>query len=457
MVPLLSVRDRIGVFALLHKRIKVDIAFITQGMYVAQLDRSWLETPFTMRGFEITDQEQIKLLRKFCKYVYIDVTRSSVPKEDILEAHASEVRDPFSQPVHQSNAKRSNGRGLLARLGLGGRSAAAPNQPHSYRTRVAVRKEIPNATAAYGHVRESTSEIIKDVKYKRGLNLDRLKEAVTPMVESVVRNPDAMAWVVYLRNDGNFDPCISINSAVWAVIMGRYLGFDRRGLINLAMGGVLLKLGNILIPESLLSKDGPPTDEEAEILKNHVKYGVKIAGTAAGINDDIVMMIGCHHERHDGSGYPNELAGEDIPVYGRIAGLVNCYDEMISRKPYGAPKSSFDAICELNGLAGTRFQKELVEHFVQAVGMFPTGSLVQLNTGQVGIVVGQNQVHRLRPKLMLVQDEKQQPLSSQKMLDLSKVPSEVGKRKARWINKGHEAGAFGIDPGKYLFGSGKTA
>ena len=123
---------------------------------------------------------------------------------------------------------------------------------------------------------------------------------------------------------------------------------------------------------------------------------------------------------------------------------------MTTTRAYAPAKSSYDAIRELNGLAGEKFQKELMEQFVQALGMFPTGSLVELNTGEIGIVIEQNRVRRLRPKLMLLLDADKQPLQNHATLDLRKRPSNEEHRRARWIISGHEAGAFGIDPKDYF-------
>jgi HD-GYP domain-containing protein (c-di-GMP phosphodiesterase class II) len=188
----------------------------------------------------------------------------------------------------------------------------------------------------------------------------------------------------------------------------------------------------------------------------HVDYGLKIVRTAPGVHDDAIDMIRCHHEYHDGSGYPQALEGKDIPVFGRIAGVVNYYDALISNKTHGPAKSSYDAICELNLVAGTKFQKEVVNSFVQAIGMFPTGSLVELNTGEVALVMEQHKAHRLRPRLMLVLDKDKQPLESGKPLQLSRVPDAGTSRKARWIVKGHEAGAFDINLQKFIFRSRKS-
>ena len=429
------------------------------GMFVAQLDRSWLETPFVVRGFEISKEDDVHLLRKFCKHVYVDLSRSSIPETEIVEvsAGANEFKDPFVPVVTRHHKKQSAS--LVARL-LGVFSKLDPTGrtgrlilPEHLRNSVTIREEIPNAIKAFDAATEKMREILGEVKKGRAIDLDALKISVVPLVESILRNPDAMAWLGGLRKreEGHFS--FTITAAIWAVIVGRHVGFDRHNLINLAMGGVLVDIGNTQIPRSIGTKEGTLTEEERGVMQMHVAYGVEIAEKVGGISDHVVAMVQCHHERHDGSGYPAQLAGADIPVYGRISGVTDCYDAMISNRPYAPAKSSYDAIRELNSLAGTLFQREVVEQFVQALGMFPTGSLVELNTGEVAIVVEQHPTHRLRPNLIVVLDKDKQPKKSNKPLALAKVPSSVGERKARWIIQGYEPGAFGLDPKDFFFGT----
>jgi hypothetical protein len=419
-------------------------------MFVAQLDRSWLETPFVTRGFEIKGEQEIHLLRKFCKHVYIDSSRSSVPEGQILEAHVSVVKDPFAPQLSGEIKNRPIGIArkllrLIQRFGISGRSAE-----------VSVTREFPDAINAYKHAVDGMKAILAEAKAGKGVSVDKLKDTMGPMVDSIGRNSDAMAWLPYLRSTDNPGPCINITSAIWSVIMGRHLDMDRHALANLAMGGVLLDIGNALIPESMLVADASSIEEEDEIVKLHVDYGLKILRTAPGIHDDVVAMISCHHENHDGSGYPNALEGKDIPIFGRIAAVVNFYDALISNKSHGPARSSYDAICELNMAAGTKFQKEVVNSFVQAMGMFPTGSLVELNTGEVAFVMGQHEARGLRPRLMLVTDSDKRPLDSGQRLELSRIPENESSRKARWIVKGHEAGAFNLDARNYVFRSRKS-
>jgi HD-GYP domain-containing protein (c-di-GMP phosphodiesterase class II) len=435
------------------------------GMYVAQLDRSWLETPFIERGFVVTTTEQLELLRKFCRHVYVDAERSSLSEKQVLQAHtqSAAASDPFTSTFirHRREllaAQKVRGfLGVLRKLNPVGRSQPKKSVVDGLGSSVSTRAEAPLAAAAFGVACEHMREILAAVKKGRRVDIDMLKEAVGPMIDSVSRNPDALAWYGALRKREESRFNYTMTTSIWALILGRHLGFESHRLQNLAMGGLLLDIGNVRIPRSVGAKEGPLTDEEHEIMRMHVNYGVDIVKKSSMFGDDVIEMVRCHHERFDGSGYPQGLAGEQIPIFGRIAGVINCYDAIISAKPYRGAKTAYDAVRELNQLAGTKFQPEVVEQFVQALGMFPTGSLVELNTGEVAIVIEQNRERRLRPNLLIILDADKQPLSSSRVLVLSKVPETGNSRKARWVIGGYDAGSFDIDPKDYFFGLKGTA
>jgi hypothetical protein len=164
----------------------------------------------------------------------------------------------------------------------------------------------------------------------------------------------------------------------------------------------------------------------------------------------IVTMIATHHERFDGSGYPHKLKGDEIPLVGRIAGIVDCYDAMISERCYAKPKSTYDAVRELKRLGSNAFPAELVELFIQAVGVFPTGTLVELNSGEVGVVTGQNRYRRLRPEVMLILDAQKRVRDEFTTIDLLTCDENAGKTPRLWITRGLERGAYDIDPTEYF-------
>jgi hypothetical protein len=168
------------------------------------------------------------------------------------------------------------------------------------------------------------------------------------------------------------------------------------------------------------------------------------------MNDQVKVMVKTHHERHDGSGYPSGLAGNNIPVLGRIAGIVDYYDAVTSDRPYAEALSSYDCLRAMNKMAGITFQREMVEQFIQSVGFFPPGTLVQMNDRSVAVVVAQNRRFRLKPEIMVVLDPEQKPCVEFQLVDLQMEVESHYTKEILFIDKGLEPGSFGIDPAEYF-------
>ncbi len=438
------------------RRLKIETANLQCGMYVAQLDRPWLETPFLLKGFEIRDAKDLQQLRHFCKHVYVDASQGSLSEEEVLgarrkeEQYARVFEAPATRRAHAAPAGLAQRLvDSLVRIDRHGVLTKFLPAPH-YGNAVPTRQEIPRAAQAYDNAARSLNEMLDQFPQVKTLDAGRLSQAANPLVDSILRNPDAMAWLVFLRKRDAHNALRQIGSAVWAAILGRHLGFERSAIETLTLGGMLLDLGNARIPQSITLKQGPLEEIEEKIIRKHVALGLEMVRTTPGLNADVIAMLQHHHERNDGSGYPKGLRDVGIPVFGRIAGLVDCFDAMTTKRPYAPAKSAYDAVCELNSLSGTLFQKELVEQFVQAVGMFPTGSLVELNTGEIAVVIGQNRVQRLRPALSLLTNADKIPLPAQKVLDLRSRRSNRADSESRWILRGLDPGAFGLDPKDFL-------
>ncbi len=183
-------------------------------------------------------------------------------------------------------------------------------------------------------------------------------------------------------------------------------------------------------------------------MQGHVDAGLVLAEEAGVDDPKVLQMLHTHHERHDGSGYPHGLEGKAIPVFGRIAGIVDSYDAMISERPYSKAISSFAAIRELQAHADSLYQQEIVDHFIKAIGVFPVGTIVELNSGEVAVVVSQNGVWRLKPKVMLILQEDKEIRTDFVVIDLASAAQQANPKV--WITKEHPTNAFGIDPGKYF-------
>ena len=413
-----------------QKQIKVNTADLETGMYVARLDRPWTETPFLFQGFFIRNREDIEELKHHCRFVYVDFEQSR--KEN----------------THTKTGVRHENRTITQITSL---HYAKPHPPASNRNRTVyattqpVEKELPVAKAIYTEANRVVEDLITKLQTDGRLDVQMAKETVEPMVESVLRNPDAMIWLARMKKYDSYMYHHSVSTSIWGITFGRHLGLDKSALHEIGLGCMLFDVGKTKLPHALLIKAEKLTEIEWHVMRNHVDYSVNLLKGAGGITERIITMVQSHHERHDGSGYPDKLKETQIPTFAKIAGMVDCYDAITSPRPYSKLRSPYEAVREIYSWRGTLFQAEVVEQFMQVVGVFPTGSLVELNTGAVAIVIAQNDSRRLKPRVMLILDENKKRLPQFNTVDLL-FDTHLKGAEDLWIEKCLEPDAYDVDP-----------
>jgi HD-GYP domain-containing protein (c-di-GMP phosphodiesterase class II) len=376
------------------KRDQVPVEKLEFGMYVAELDRPWTDTPFMYQGFQLRTPVQLAALKKFCKHVFVDPARTEPPEKVKLAATAASfkvrgnatypekarVEDEFkvAQPIFEQTAKKIDD--LLTPMSKPGAAASA----------------------------------VLDAK--------EVKESVTRLTDSVVRNPDAMLLVSRLREKSEAAHARALQVSLYMIVFARFLQLERQELEKLGLLGLLQDIGKTRLPPQILEKKGPLTPAESEIAKEHVMHSAEILKVTPGIPPDLPKLVLLHHERQDGSGYPNGLKGDEIGLYGSMAAIADSFDALTAVRPYADPMSPSAALSLIYKERGTGYHAELVEQFIQCVGAFPVGSVVELNSGEVGIVITQNLVRRLKPRVMVVLDAKGAPVRPHKILDLDRDP-----------------------------------
>jgi len=228
-------------------------------------------------------------------------------------------------------------------------------------------------------------------------------------------------------------------------IFGRFLQLPRESIEKLGLLGLLQDAGKLKLPTALLQKSEPLTEEEAALYQTHIDHTVEILSKTPGLPNDLPGLASLHHENFDGSGYPRGLRGSAIALPGMIAAIVDTFDTLVAPPPQGKHMSPSNALNVIFKGRGTWFQPALVEQFIQCVGVYPVGSAVELNTGEVGIVIAQNPLRRLQPRVMIVRDAKGFENRPYKMLDLSKelkaTPDEIYR-----IKHTLEYDAIKVDP-----------
>ncbi|PHS74267.1 HD-GYP domain-containing protein [Porticoccus sp.] len=413
------------------KQIKISVEDITMGMYVSCLDRPWSQTPFPIQGLLVKSPKEISSLRNYCDYVYIDVTKGLSPIEGTTT---------FNPP----NTAGRKGARAFASSGLGSATDSTEVPPIEvkrgvYRQQVSLASEVEHAEKALLQLRGQFTLAVKQIAKGRDFDYQGLKDSVGDMVSSVVRCPDAFTWLLRLRLKDQHSHDHSMRSALWAVQFSRFVGMPKEEMSVLCLGTLLKDIGKIKLPNGLLRKRKRTSEEVAE-YKKFVEYGVEML-RSSNVEPRVVSVVRFHCERHDGSGFPEGLRGGKIPLLARIAGIATTYDAISNPREAEEPVAPSRAVSLLYNLRDKKFQDDLVVQFIQSVGLYPTGTLVELTTGDIGIVVEQHAESRLTPKVAVLGQQKAQASGTYILVDLKdeglsrKILEKSGQSKAKSVSK----------------------
>jgi HD-GYP domain-containing protein (c-di-GMP phosphodiesterase class II) len=366
------------------------------------------------QGFHLRTDQQLAALKKHCKHVFIDIERTE----------KADPRPPAAEFKIRGQTK--------------------------YVEQVKVEVEYHQATQVYARSIARIDELLKPISQPGGvLEAKDVKESVTQLTDSVVRNPDAMLLVTRLREKSVAAHARALQVSIYMIVFARFLELAREELELLGMVGLLQDVGKTKLPASVMEKDTTLTPEEAEIFKSHVQLGAEILKATPGMPPRLLELAILHHERQDGTGYPRGLKGDQIGLYGSIAAIADAFDILTARRSRGEPLSPSAALSYLYKERGAGYHPGLVEQFIQCVGVFPVGSVVELNSGETGLVITQNLVRRLKPRVMIVLDAKGNPMRPHKILDLDRDPKWAPEEPYR-IKRTLEQTKLQVDP-KELF------
>ncbi len=393
---------------------EINVTDLEVGMYVFRLDRSWLGTPYAVQGFHIKSQDDINTLRHYCKKVYIDTIRSKhvIPKLKVSTSKSNISVIQNKLPPFQHTLKP-----------VSGSTTAKVNKlvikHHFYdHLRKPLYKELKTAKQLHFEVANAVLKVINAIYHSDSITITEIKQASKKMVASIIRNPDAFVWLYRLKSKDPYIYSHSVRVAIWATILGRYIGLAQDTLDDIALGALLSNIGKAKLPATLLQKNDTLTAEEYSQVQQHIQYAINMLEHTADISSDVIAIVATHCERFNGSGYPKQLQADMIPLSARIVGLADFYDAITNPRPYAQTMTAAEAIGMLYSQRNKLFQGELIDEFIQAIGLYPTGTLVELNNHQVAIVTSQPENRRLQPQVMLLLDENKKPLARNKVIDL---------------------------------------
>ncbi len=409
---------------------KIDIKMLTQGMYISKLDRPWIETSYPIEGFYLQDHGDIQKLSALCRFVYIDIDLTRL-RIDIsqLDSNASlsnsslRTSDQFlsekpapyetkaqTVKIHQQQFKKKQLR----------------RNKVLYIERVPFEKEFKTANKLYETITQIAADILNQVSSGKDFDIKQVNQAAGVMVDSIIRNPDAFLWLSRLKAKDTHSHNRSIRAAVWAIAFGRYLSLPKKELTELSIAVLLANIGKVRLPRQLLEKAEELQGSELSAYQKHINISVQLLKKTGMFSKKIIATIAAHCERYDGSGYPRNLSQNEIIFPAQIAGLVCYYEKITNHRNSELSLDATRAMEHLYKLRNNQFQAELVEEFIQSIGIHPAGSLIELNSKEIAVIIEQNEQHKLLPKVMILRDSQKKTVSTLKILDLSTLKTDNG-------------------------------
>lgn len=413
--------------------LKVEVGNLQMGMYVAELDRPWLETPFLMQGFELRNKSQLSTLEKYCQHVYI--------RSQSLAAKKKPQTTP--RRLAPNLIKKAEKGTMLNRSGQTKSSTKrriARSRP-AYEIQLPVREEHEAAAQAYSKGKSDIHKILHSAQFGQMLNTESAEEVVSSCVESMLRNPDAMIWMSKIKHENEYTAEHCLNVCILSVAFGRHLNFNEEELQMLGLCGLLHDVGKMRTPSIILNKRSHLTEDEFRVIRQHTIDGHKLLN-AEGTASKAVDVALNHHERPDGTGYPRGLKGNEISEYSKIVAITDAYDAMTSDRCYSKAVSPVDAQKEIYQNRGKQFDEEYALAFMQAIGPYPPGTIVELRNGMVGIVLAGRRKFRHLPTVIILRDGEKQVIDEQTvdlyLTDSNELPKDY------LIRRPLPDGSFGV-------------
>jgi HD-GYP domain-containing protein (c-di-GMP phosphodiesterase class II) len=311
-----------------------------------------------------------------------------------------------------------------------------------------VELEIIEVYPQFAKTEADTRDVFEKIAQGTNVDLIHVSQSLDNMLQSIERNPDALLWLSRLRQTDDYAYNKALYVSINMMAFGHFLSLPRKQVKDLGMAGLFQDIGKIQIPAEILQKPGRLEETEFQLVMQHVQASIDTLDSNTDISREVMQIVVEHHERYDGSGYPNGHSGADISLLGQIAGIMDTYCAMTSDKPYAKGMFSHQVLETLYSSKNQKFSESLVNQLIQFFGIYPVSSLVELNSGEVAVVIQQNQIRRLQPRVMVLLDTKKERMTSPVTLDLIHGPQTPAGDTYK-IVRGLPPDSFGLNPAHY--------
>jgi putative nucleotidyltransferase with HDIG domain len=379
---------------------KIQAKDLQLGMHLHELCGSWMEHPFWRSKFTLADPADIRRIRDSgITEVWIDTDKGlDTPDTTQLETEES-VTDVLMEAE-------------IAHL-------VEPPKPTS------MSDELKRAAMICSKARHAVVSMFQEVRMGNAISAEAAGELVEEISSSVLRNPGALISLARLKTADDYTYMHSVAVCALMVSLGRQLGLDDKALREAGMAGLLHDLGKAVMPMDVLNKPGKLTDDEFRVIKSHPVEGHRLlveGKTASAIVLDVCLH---HHEKIDGSGYPDRLKGDEISIYAKMGAVCDVYDAITSNRPYKAGWDPAESIRKMTEWSKGHFDETVFQAFIKSIGIYPVGSLVKLSTGRLAVVLEQSDKSLLTPRVKVFFSTKSQAYIQPEVIDLSRPGSSL--------------------------------
>ena len=349
------------------------------GMYVHDLHLNWIEHSFLRNHFLIDNEKTLqKLLAMGECEISIDTSRGA------------DVEAPQPLPPKEISLKEAPPK------------EAPPKKAPLAPLPIKLSEERQYAKSLHAEAHRIVHNLMNDIRMGRQISVKHVEPVVDRIVDSLFRQQDALLPLAQLKNHDDYTFQHSVSVCALMTSFARTLELPREVIREIAIGALLHDVGKATVPDSILNKPGKLTDAEFEQMKTHVVQSKIILETMSGISPVALSVAAQHHERFNGSGYPNKLKGDAISRYGQMSAIVDVYDAITSDRCYHEAIPPTEALRKILEWSEFQFNPKLVQAFICSLGIYPTGSLVRLESGRLAIVDEQYPDKLTEPKVKVI-------------------------------------------------------
>lgn len=376
---------------------KIHIDQLVLGMFVKELCGSWMEHPFWRSSFLLNSEKDLHSLRESSiQEVWIDTSKGLDVADGVEIVNENEIEAKVEDRIHQV----ASSSGELEKT--------------------SIKEELSRAAKICARSKEAVTAMFSDARMGKAVDSAQARLLVEEISESVNRNSAALLSLARLKNADDYTYMHSVAVCALMMALGRQMNLNDEQIRQAGMAGLLHDLGKAKMPLEVLNKPGKLTDEEFAIMKSHPVEGHRMLQKTVDAIDPVVFDV-ClhHHEKTDGSGYPDKLTDKDISLFAKMGAVCDVYDAITSNRPYKSGWDPAESIRKMAEWADGHFDPRVFQSFVKSLGIYPVGSLVRLDSGKLGVVMEQSQASLIKPRVKVFYSTKSRARIAPKIIDLS--------------------------------------